>query len=150
MKKVSLETMQSHGALLIPNVTYGFQNYDNQILEKSAEEYLQLLRQLTISCESAGFPAFADFYFANLTPEQQDNIRKHLCPWQQARIQELGLIAGDIYFQIEGADDPDLELLADLTARELLFSTFYFTKPVCTVWGNWELKYPVFYNTKKE
>lgn len=164
MRSVTMDTLKSYNALLIPDVTYGLRNYPNEILEKSAPEYLAFLRQLTASCESAGLPAFADFYFARLLPEEQTAIMNQLSDSQRLRIRQLisehapvnlltdssanpasDLVDDTIYFQFEGANDPDLELLADLTARELLFSTFYFTRPICTVWGNWGLRYPCFY-----
>lgn len=102
MKKVPLSLLQEHEVLLISNVQDGMESHNHEILCRTADEYLHLLRKLALKSWETG--CFADFYFGRLT------------------------------------------LLADLSARELLFSTFYFTRPRCTVWGNYGLKYPVFYD----
>ena len=38
----------------------------------------------------------------------------------------------------------NLVFLAEITARNWLFSTFYFTKQKAVVWGNYGLEYPLF------
>ena len=38
----------------------------------------------------------------------------------------------------------NLFFLAEITARNWLFSTFYFTKQKAGVWGNYGLEYPLF------
>lgn len=144
MKKVPLSLLQEHQVLLISNVQDGMESHNHEILCRTANEYLHLLRKLALKSWETG--CFADFYFGRLTDGEQAAVLSKLS--ENSREYILALDAGpdDLYYQLDGPDDPGLSLLADLSARELLFSTFYFTRPRCTVWGNYGLKYPVFYD----
>ena len=143
MKKVPLTLLKEHGVLLISNVQDGMERYPHEILSRTPEEYLQWLRKLTLKSWESG--CFTDFYFGRLTGEEQAAVLSRLPVSSQEYILSLDAGPDDLYYQLDGPDDPGLAILADLSARELLFSTFYFTRPVCTVWGNYGLKYPVFY-----
>lgn len=143
MKKVPLTQLQEHNALLITNIQDGMVQYPHEILSRTAGEYLHELRRLALKSRESG--CYADFYFGRLTDPERQAVLSHLS--DQSREYILSLEAGpdDLYYQLDGPDDPRLAILADLSARELLFSTFYFTRPRCTIWGNYGLKYPVFF-----
>ena len=143
MKKVPLTCLRDHGALLILNVQDGMQQNPHEILSMTAGEYLQYLRKLALKSKETG--CFADFYFGRLTDQEKETVLSHLSDSSREYILALDSGPDDLYYQLDGPDDPGLAILADLSARELLFSTFYFTRPRCTVWGNYSLNYPVFY-----
>ena len=50
----------------------------------------------------------------------------------------------DMFFEI--SDKKYIKLLTKLCTRELFFITFYFTKGPVTIWGNYNLKFPLFYD----
>lgn len=50
----------------------------------------------------------------------------------------------DIFFELN--DKKYIRLLTKLCTRELFFITFYFTKGPVTIWGNYNLKFQLFYN----
>lgn len=143
MKQVPLTCLKEHGALLISNVQDGMESNPHEILSMTAAEYLHWLRKLALKSRETG--CFVDFYFGRITDEEKDAVLSHLPDHSRDYILSLNAGSGDLYYQLDGPDDPGLAILADLSARELLFSTFYFTRPRCTVWGNYGLKYPVFY-----
>lgn len=143
MKKVPLALLKEHGALLVTNVQDAMEQHPHEILSRTPEEYLQWLRKLALKSWETG--CFADFYFGRLTGEEQAAVLSWLPAGSREYVLSLDAGPDDLYYQLDGPDDPGLAILADLSARELLFSTFYFTRPVCTVWGNYGLKYPVFY-----
>lgn len=143
MKKVTRSQLQEHGALLITNVQDGMESNPHEILSRVADEYLHWLRKLALKSRENG--CFADFYFGRLTREEQAAVLSRIPDSSREYILALDAGPEDLYYQLEGPDDPGLAILADLSARELLFSTFYFTRPRCTVWGNYGLRYPVFY-----
>lgn len=143
MKKVTRLQLQEHGALLITNVQDGMESNPHEILTRTADEYLHWLCKLALKSRENG--CFADFYFGRLTREEQAAVLSRIPDSSKAYILALDPGPDDLYYQLEGPDDPGLAILADLSARELLFSTFYFTRPRCTVWGNYGLRYPVFY-----
>ncbi len=119
------------------------QQNPHEILSMTAGEYLQYLQKLALKSKETG--CFADFYFGRLTGQEKEAVLSHLSDSSREYILALDAGPDDLYYQLDGPDDPGLAILADLSARELLFSTFYFTRPRCTVWGNYDLKYPVFY-----
>ena len=143
MKKVPLTRLQECGALLISNVQDGMERHPHEILSMTADDYLQWLRKLALKSRETG--CFADFYFGRITEEEREAVLSHLPGSSQEYILSLDAGPDDLYYQIDGPDDPGLAILADLSARELLFSTFYFTRPRCSVWSNYGLNYPVFY-----
>lgn len=143
MKKVPLTRLQECGALLISNAQDGMERNPHEILSMTADEYLQWLRKLALKSRETG--CFADFYFGRITEEEREAVLSHLPDSSREYILSLDAGSDDLYYQIDGPDDPGLTILADLSARELLFSTFYFTRPRCSVWSNYGLNYPVFY-----
>lgn len=55
--------------------------------------------------------------------------------------------SNSIFFEIR--DKKYIKLLTKLCTRELFFITFYFTKGPILVWGNYNFKFPLFYNDEK-
>jgi hypothetical protein len=43
-----------------------------------------------------------------------------------------------------------LELMLKLSTRELLFTTMYYRKRPITIWGNYDLAFPVFFKTEED
>ena len=50
----------------------------------------------------------------------------------------------DIYYKVNNKNY--IKLFTRLCTRELFFITFYFYKYEATIWGNYNLKFPLFYN----
>lgn len=55
--------------------------------------------------------------------------------------------SNSIFFEIR--DRKYIKLLTKLCTRELFFITFYFTKGPILLWGNYNFKFPLFYNDEK-
>lgn len=43
-----------------------------------------------------------------------------------------------------------IEFINKMNCKEILFSTIYFTKIPCTIWGNYNNKFPIFYKSEKD
>lgn len=129
-------------AILVHNVEKGFEQYENAILEGSEEQYREFLYK---AMELNGFNhSYADFYYSKLTMEEKENLKEKL------RAKDLdylnnNLFTDDIYFSLT---ERLMTFLLDITVKELLFSSFYFTKYPCTLWGNYGLKFPIFFIDK--
>lgn len=147
MKNVPIQQLMAENALLISNISQGFQHYPYKVLYHTADEYLKLLKHMT-AINSPGH-SYVDFYFGRLSEEEKNRICSRICPSWQSAIHSLKLSPDQIYFQLEDEHDLFLEILSGLSAEELLFSTFYFTKYPCTLWTNYGLKYPLFYQSEK-
>lgn len=51
-----------------------------------------------------------------------------------------------VYFKLT---EEFIKFLVSISLKEILFSTFYFTKIPCTIWSNYNKKFPIFFEKKK-
>lgn len=87
-----------------------------------------------------------DFYKKNLNEESIEYIKRNL-DFEDIKIfDELFDFCDNenIYYSIKSKKY--LRLLIKLNTRELFFITFYFYKYPITIWGNYNLKFPMFYD----
>ena len=132
------ETIKKLGGLLIQNINDGFDNYLSEIVEGSEEELYQFLNQLRI--DQGPDYSFVDFYYGKLEKEEKDRIKERLPEYLQDIIKDYET-EERIFYRLT---DELFELTTYLTAKEYLFSTFYFCKTPCTVWGNYQRRYVIF------
>lgn len=133
------DNLRSKGAILIPTVEYGFENYDYYYIEGSSLEVSQKIKELVL--ENGYEHSYVDFYYGRLKEEEKRILDNHLTKEELEFINTLDT-KNCIYFPL---NEKLLELTLKLSLSELLFSTYYFTKTPCTVWGNYNHVFPVFY-----
>lgn len=140
--KISEDRLAHEQAVLIPNIQTGLSEYPHVLLQKTPEEFLELLRQM-ISLNGAG-RSYADFYWGRLSEEERGRVTSSFPQSKKALWMDLTasmeIGVEDLYFSLE--DDEFLLMLHYLTSEEILFSSFYFTRFPCTVWGNYNLSWP--------
>lgn len=134
-----LKTMIQKGAIWFERIEEGLDNYPYYFIEGTEEELLQKIKDLVI--KNSYENSFVDFYYGRLSLEEKEIVQKALTKDEIDYIYTLNL-DDNIYFPL---DDRLLTITVKLSAREILFSTFYFCKIPCTVWGNYNNKFPVFY-----
>ena len=140
---VAREHIIARGGLVEDQIIDAMRKYPSRMLEKTAGEYLELLSRL-MELNGKG-NCFVDLYFGRRTEEEQKRILEALSE-DEARILNVHCTDEGIYFPLTCEN---LSLTAALSAREILFSTYYFTKYPCTIWGNYDLKYPVFFGSEE-
>lgn len=138
--KISLEELKNKNVLYIENIQDGFDKYPNLILEGTEEFVNNSIRQLFI--ENGLENSYADFYYGRLDDDGKDKVKAALNEKEIMKVESLQLSAEDIFVRL---NSELLEILLKLTANEVLFSSFYFTKYPCLIWGNYDKKYPVFF-----
>ncbi len=130
-------------AILIHKVEEGFTDYEYLILKGDKAGYKEFMsKALSMNGKSR---SYADFYYNNLSEEQKDLFLKAL-PKEKSEYFKHKTWTEGIYYPL---DEELLDFLLGITMDELLFSSFYFTKYPCTVWGNYDLKFPVFFRDKE-
>ena len=134
-----LKTMLEKGAIWFERIEEGLDNYSYFYLEGTEEELLQEIKDLVIKNDYEN--SFVDFYYGRLSLDEKEIVQKALTKDEIDYIYTLNL-EDNIYFPL---DEKLLTITVKLSAREILFSTFYFCKTPCTVWGNYNKKFPVFY-----
>lgn len=99
--------------------------------------------------EENSFEAYVDFYTNILSDEDKKRLIS-LIPDEDREILKLHLSApshsGTFYKLLNKNLIP---FLVRLNTREIFFVTFYFTNKPITIWGNYDLKFPCFFNTQE-
>ena len=140
------EDLTDRSAILIKNVEEGFADYEYLILQGEEEAFAKFLSQVMVLNGIAD--SYADFYYARLDEKQKEHFQNALSE-ENLSFLISGTWSEGIYYPLDGKL---LHFLLEITAQELLFSTFYFTGYACTVWGNYGLRFPAFFkdNETKE
>ena len=134
------EEIRKKGGIVIDNITEGFAKYDYEMLEKTAEEYIELiLGLLKLNGEEN---SYFDFYYNRLNEEEKRFFRISLSVEEKSVFEKMQLDDG-IYYRLTEEIVP---LLVGISFREVLFSSFYFCKEPCTIWGNYDKKFVMFKN----
>jgi hypothetical protein len=138
--KINLEELKKQNSIYLDNIMDGFNKYPNTTIEGTEEVVNNAIRKLV---QANGFEnSYGDFYYGRIDEEAKNKVKASLKEEEIALIQSLELVREDIFLRLT----PELlEILLKLTAKEVLFSTFYFTKYPCLIWGNYGRKYPVFF-----
>ncbi|MGG7143188.1 hypothetical protein ACQPVP_06945 [Clostridium nigeriense] len=132
------------------NILDGFDNYDcielysNKNNKKEAE--LNFIKSIEMFFDlNEGF-LIIDFYKNNLNNENINFIKRNLDNEDIKIFDKLLKLMNEqnIYYKIE--NKKYINLLTKLCTRELFFITFYFYKFHCTIWGNYNMRFPLFYN----
>ncbi|WP_303860211.1 hypothetical protein [Alkalibaculum bacchi] len=121
------------------NIQCGFDDYHYMTLHGSEFCYNHFLKKALHL--NGSDHVYVDFYYGRLKQEEKENLQSFLT---QEDLQVLDFIDYDngIYFYLT---EEILPFLIKITAQEMLFNTFYFTKIPCTLWGNYQLKFPIFF-----
>lgn len=135
---MSKDKLTEKGAILIENVEDGFRQYESVILKGKK----QAMKDYLVRCleENAG-QAFADFYYPVFDKDRQRQFEAGLSTEEKAVFLQFETGQGEIYYPLQRES---LDLLSEITARNWLFSTFFFTGHKAVVWGNYNLEYPLF------
>lgn len=117
------------------NIEHG-ENKMIEFIEKIFEEN---------NCET-----YVDFYINKLSAEDKEKFIS-LVPDKDKEILKLHLSTkphDGIFYKL--TNKTLIPFLVRLNTREIFFVTFYFTNKPITIWGNYDLKFPCFFNTQEE
>ena len=134
------QEIKKENILYFDNIQKGFDNYKNTIIEGTEEFVNNIIRKLYIKNTEKN--SFADFYYGRLNSDEKERVKRALSEDEVKIIEDLNLGKEEIFLRL---NNEILEILLKLTTKEILFSTFYFTKSKCTIWGNYNMKYPIFF-----
>lgn len=94
--------------------------------------------------------AYIDFYINKLSENDRRRLLQ-LIPSEDKKILELHLhsIKHDgIFYALRNKSL--IPFLVRLNTREVFFITFYFYNTPITIWGNYDMKFPCFFNNQKD
>lgn len=138
-RAISLEELKRQGAIYIERIEEGIERYPYTNLEGSGREIFEKIYELVQ--ENGWECSFVDFYYGRLTQEQKKVVLAQLSEEERSYLLKRTPMSHELYFPL---DEKLLSITVKLTVNETLFSTFYFCKNPCTIWGNYNKKFPVF------
>lgn len=141
---ITREELLELGGLDIMQVRDGFERYESAVISGSSEKIeLFLQRCLHMNGESA----YVDFYYYALAEDERERFWSELSEDEKRILPCFGYEKNSIYYPLT---DKNLKFFADVTAKCRLFSTFWYLKYPAVIWGNYDLKYPVFFKGMEE
>ena len=117
------------------SINDGFNNYNNKTIEGNEEAFISFLQEaFELNGEDN---SYVDFYYNVLNDEDKILLEEF----------EKNYHEKNIYFKLTKESIP---FITRLSTREILFSTIYFTKYPCTIWGNYNKSFPIFYHNNND
>lgn len=115
-------------------------------LEDMEEVYINFIKEIFNKDKAL----IIDFYKKNLSKESIEFIKENIEEEEHILLDEILNIGNEdtIYFEIN--NEKYLSLLTKLNTRELFFTTFYFYQSNITIWGNYNMKFPLFYENEDD
>jgi hypothetical protein len=125
------------------NINEGFEKFSHEMLEAKSED--ELIEYIDKLYDENGFDNFyVDLYLNRINESNENQFIDMLC--EEDKITYLHIKKeydnSTVYYKIDKSLVP---FITRLSAREALFTTIYLTKSNKTIWGNYDMKFPVFY-----
>ncbi|WP_294394505.1 hypothetical protein [uncultured Clostridium sp.] len=147
---VSCTEFKNNVSIRFNNILDGFDKFENftidgNLSENSESRLIDFLIQVFKENDNE---CYIDFYINKLGETEIKNLMNLIDKNNRPLLNSIiSLKHNDIYYKI--TDKNFIPFFAKLNIRELFFVTFYFTKKPVTVWGNYNLKFPCFFNDDK-
>jgi len=151
LEAVSEELFKAKVKIRFSSINEGFDKFQNFILKSKGEESKNTDEQKFIEFIDKVFQlngqenSYIDFYLSKLDKKVKENLFTSLNEEDKAILKRhINEIEDEtIYFRLQRELIP---FITRLCIREILFSTFYFTKFPCTIWGNYNMRFPIFFD----
>lgn len=140
-----VEELTARGGLYFENIQQGFSDCRFRIRKLNQEKAVEYLRILWK--RNGEEDSFVDFYYGNLQEEERRRVRAEITEEEAAYLDQIDIPDAPVFLRL---DEKLLEICAKLNDKEALFSTFYFTRYPCTLWGNYNQEYVEFCPKKRK
>lgn len=134
------------------NIIQGFNNYKNKTIKaidnKDFEnKMLGFLKEAALLNNIDN--SFVDFYYNFLKQEDKNKLENMLSENGKKFLMDFKAknSTKGVYYKLP---IDSIEFINKMNCKEILFSTIYFTKIPCTIWGNYNNKFPIFYKSEKD
>lgn len=125
------------------DINDGFENFKHDMLEGMSEA--ELIEYIEDLYDENGFDNFyVDLYFNRIDESNENQFIEMLSVEDKSTYQHIKKEYDNstVYYNIDKSLVP---FITRLSTREVLFTTIYLTKSNKTIWGNYDMKFPVFY-----
>lgn len=144
---VNKENFEKAVAIRFNNINEGFNTYCHKTIEGSEEQLIDFINK-AFNLNGAD-NSYVDFYYNILKEEDQQRLKALISAEDRLILEnfEKSYHEKKIYFKLTKESIP---FITRLSTREILFSTIYFTKYPCTIWGNYNKRFPIFYKNESD
>lgn len=140
---INEEIFKKNVKIRFDNINKGFEKYNHEMLEiKNEDDLIQYIENLY---DENGFDNFyVDLYLNRIDKSNENQFIDMLCEEDKSIYQHIKREYDNstVYYKIDKGLIP---FITRLSTREILFTTIYLTKSNKTIWGNYNMKFPVFY-----
>lgn len=137
-KAMTKEELLAKSAIYFEQIEQGFEHYKFTVLRGTK---VQMQQFLLMALELNKGESFVDFYFAKLNAKQQENFLKDLNYQEKKCFDALEITKQQYFYPLS---KENFDFFFEITAREWLFCSYYFTTKKTTIWGNYNFNYPLF------
>lgn len=144
------KTFHQNVRIYFENINEGFENFKHYILEiKNEDEMISFMENIY---NINGFDHFYIDLYLNRINNDKECEEKFISLLTDDDKETYKIIKSQydnetIFYKIDKSLVP---FITRLSTREILFCTIYATKEECTIWGNYNMRFPVFYIDKSE
>lgn len=143
IESMSRDEFLNKGVIFADTIEEAFRIYEPVMLKGAKPQMEEFLWTALLMNEG---DAYADFYYPVLSGEQRDAFTAGLSEAEKECLSTLETEKKQVYYPLERGN---LKFFAEITAREWLFSTFYFNRQKALLWGNYGMEYPLFCKEKE-
>lgn len=138
--------LQAAGCLVPDTLTEAAGRYKERELSGTKAEITETLVDMVM--RNGEENTYFDFYYGTLSEEEKRRILACLTKEEAEFLEQLQPTADreEVYFAYE---EPLFHIALKLSVDSCLFSTFYFAKTKETVWSNYDCRFLIFYEKKR-
>lgn len=130
----------------------GFDSFKNFTIEANnvESEEDKIIHFIEKVFQENNYEAYVDFYINKISDENKERLIA-LIPDEDKEILKLHLNIephDGVFYKL--VNKSLIPFLVRLNTRELFFVTFYFTNKPITIWGNYDLNFPCFFNSEDD
>lgn len=140
---ISEEVFKQNVNICFDNINEGFSKFKHDMLEGKTED--ELIEYMLNAYDENGFDNFyIDLYLNRIDESNESKFLELLIDEDKEtyKIIKSQYDNSTVYYKIDKSLVP---FITRLSTREVLFCTIYLTKTNKTIWGNYHMTFPIFY-----
>lgn len=147
---ISSEEFNNMVSIRFKNILDGFDLFKSFTIEASniTDGEDRLIKFIEAIFQENNNQGYIDFYINKLSSEDREKLISLICE-EDVKILKHHLnleSTNSVYYRLINKDL--IPFLVRLNTRELFFVTFYFSNKPITIWGNYNMKFPCFFNSE--
>lgn len=150
LKEISTEEFNKLTTIKFNNILEGLDKYPSITLDFFQLGYDEdkIINLLNDIYEENQGECYIDFYINRLNAKEKENFLDLVDEEDRSFFEEvIKRGTNSVYFKILSKEL--IPMFSRLNTREVFFVTFYFTKKPITIWGNYNLKFPCFFEDEE-